>query len=582
MILFFTLFRQADIKKEFLLRGQYLTHFMRVFPKFDQQLKGIKEGVVYLAGSDHAHEYIYSVNIKSYQTTDDDIRFSFQGIKKRGITSGYISDGVHKVAKQHKWLNQDSRAPIVCMIEQKQAKDICDTARQLEKIDAMMSRGEYKDVCMLYAPLQAVEDNEDVWNNADILYRLGKACSKLSTTLLIKAGEVKKLENAKRYRAFCVEFLTRGAEIEKDSARCMTALAYRYYSNVHELMRPGERRDQSLEEQIKKANEFLSCALEIYPQSVKNHYRKGKLIIEKQAPYLLYGKKSFGQGEASLLRNIREVGEEHLASAISIYEELKEGAAKEANRREYAKALFVLGGYYLNDAHLPIHEYFCTEIAHQEHGERIQPIDKLNMDSARENLEKCFYAETEMPIDKLDFNTLAAAQKTWARKPAEKLYRMGCVYSGMAFIALVNGTGQYDEYANTAIKQLSSAKKVLDLSKDKKRNTWHISEKIAWCFVMLGQYGEAARLLKNARSGYVINTYAIALLLRGQGADIKKAKEALHKAVNDKNNLASGLSNVLYAYALSKSGQEAEPIKINLSAKNKKLADILGIKCIAK
>ncbi|MDD5016733.1 MAG: hypothetical protein PHO15_01375 [Eubacteriales bacterium] len=579
MIIFFTLFRQKDLKQEFRLKGKYLEHFIRAFPDYDDRFKEIKEGVAYFAGRDNIREPIRSLAIKSYVTGGDEISFRFEGIKKRGIASGYLSDGIHNISKQYGWLNEDNMPPIVCIVPQKEAKALCNKARQIEKMDALMEKGDYKSICMLFAPLKDLKDNASVWNDPGMLYRLGRACSKLATTLLVKAGETKKLGVAGRYREYCIAFLERGAALEQDSARCATALAYRYYSNVHELMRPGERRDQNLEEEIEKANEWLSRALEIYPQSVKNHYRKGKLIIEKQAPYLLYGKKSFGQGEAGLLRDIREVGEEHLASAIAIYEALTDEQAKEVNRREYAKALFVLGGYYLADANLPMHEYFCKKIANKENNEAIEPIDKLNIESARENLEKCFYTETDMPLCKLDYSVLAAAQKQWARSPSEKLYRLGCAYSAMAFIALAEGGSCVGEYANTAAGFLKSAKKVSDMSKDRKRNTWHISEKIAWVLMISGKYGEAAKLLMNTRAGYAVNTCAIALLLTGRQENLEKAKAALQHAAGDKNNLAEGLSRVLYACALSKSGEDYTLQSKDLSAKNKKLADILGVKC---
>ena len=51
--------------------------------------------------------------------------------------------------------------------------------------------------------------------------------------------------------------------------------------------------------------------------------------------------------------------------------------------------------------------------------------------------------------------------------------------------------------------------------KDRKRNTWYISERIAWVYMHIGKYEVAVKLLKNARAGYVVNTYAIALMLCG-------------------------------------------------------------------
>jgi tetratricopeptide (TPR) repeat protein len=411
-----------------------------------------------------------------------------------------------------------------------------------------------------------------------VLYRLGRACSKLATTLLIKMGETKKLNTAKQYREMCEVFLKRGAELEPVSARFPTALAYRYYSNVHELMRPGERRDQDIEKEIEKANEWLSRALEIYPQSVRNHYRKGKLIIEKQAPYLLFGKRAFGAREAELLREIREVGEEHLATSISLYEALEDTVARERDRREYAKALFVLGGYYLDDAYLPVHEYFLRRIAGREDTRPVAPISKLDAKTAVELLEKAFCTETEMSLDKLDVEALSEKHKEWTRSPVEKLYKLGCAYSAMAFVSLTEGNEEQQKgLADKALKYLQAAKDVADKSQDRKRNTWHISEKLAWIHIYMGQYDKAARLLSRAKAGYIVNTYAIALLLTGLSSGVKRAETVLTAAAGDRRNLASGLSKVLLAFVQARRGTDHKPLEKTLSAKNKRLAALLGV-----
>ncbi len=241
--------------------------------------------------------------------------------------------------------------------------------------------------------------------------------------------------------------------------------------------------------------------------------------------------------------------------------------------REYAKALFVLGGYYIDDAYLPVHEYFLNRIAGKQEKAVIKPISKMDMESAKENLIKCFAAETDMPLSKLDTGALAKEVRKWTRTPIEKLYRLGCVYNSMAFIALA----EQDEEkvranAKAAVYYLEAAKEVSDKCEDKRRNTWHISEKIAWTYIYTGQYKRAADLIARAKAGYIINTYAIALLLTRSKENKDKAREVLQKAVRDTHNLAAGLSKVLLAYALGNSSDMK-----NLSSKNLKLARILGV-----
>lgn len=528
-------------------------------------------------GKGNADKNTFSLGLKAFDITDDQITFTFMVSKKLGVKSGVVAAEIRRLAISSEWGEQN--APLVCILSDQQYKDVYTKAMRKTKLDTLMQNKDYKGACMLFAPLKEIRNNADVWGDADILYMLGLACSKLAVTLLVKANEAERLEKARQYREYCVAFFERGAAIERDNARFATALAYRYYSNVHELTRQGERKDSDIEFEISKANEWLSKAIEMNPQSIKNNYRKGKLIIEKQAPYLLFGKKAFGSKEAEILREIRQVGEEHLASAITLYEALEDEQAKKLNRREYAKACFTLGKHYISDAYLPMHEYFVCIIANNEGNVNIEQITKLNIQSASEYLEKCWAAETDLSLSgTLNIKELAGQIKQWTRSPIDKLYQLGCVASAQAFVALAEGkTEQSKKDAENADRLLNAAKRISDMCKDVKRNTWHISEKMAWTHIMRGEYSAAANLLKRAKAGYILNTYAIALMLSGDDEDLGTATAALEAAVQDKNNLAKGLSRVLYAYLKKQSGEKHMITDKNLSGKNSRLADVLGV-----
>lgn len=88
----------------------------------------------------------------------------------------------------------------------------------------------------------------------------------------------------------------------------------------------------------------------------------------------------------------------------------------------------------------------------------------------------------------------------------------------------------------------------------------------------MGQYKRAADLIARAKTGYIVNTYVIALLLTRLKENKDKARDVLQPAVRDRHNLAAGLSKVLLAYMLG-----GQPDLKNLSSKNLKLARILGV-----
>ena len=578
MLAVIAVFDRKDLKKTYQLKGKPLLQTAKAFADYEVRGKGVTAAVVYLAGRANALEPAGMLTVKGVSASADGITLRFEASNRLEMLSGAVSDEVYRQSRENGWLTEEGYAPQLIFMDEAGFDAFQQRSVLCAKMDSLMNAGDYKAAVMLCAPLKVVKDDPVLWDSAEVLYRLGRACSKLATTLLIKAAETKKLDRCRQYRDMCEVFFKRGAELEPDNARFATALAYRYYSNVHELMRPGERRDQDLETEIEKANEWLSRALEIYPQSVRNNYRKGKLIIEKQAPYLLFGKRAFGAREAELLREIREVGEEHLATAVALYEALEDGGEKARDRREYAKALFVLGNYYLDDSYLPVHEYYLRRIAGREDMRPIAPISKLDIKAAVELLEKAFTAETDMPLDKLDIEALTEKHKEWTRSPVEKLYTLGCAHSAMAFIALTEGDEEKRKvHAGVALKYIQAAKDVADRSKDRKRNTWHISEKLAWTYIHMGQYDRAARLISRAKSGYIVNTYALALLLMGGTKAVKKAEESLAAAAADRRNLASGLSKVMLAYVRARQGETYPAADKTLSAKNRRLAAILGV-----
>ena len=146
-------------------------------------------------------------------------------------------------------------------------------------------------------------------------------------------------------------------------------------------------------------------------------------------------------------------------------------------------------------------------------------------------------------------------------------------------LSVQGNTEKAEQYAKKAIKLLEAAKKTADSLKDRKRNTWYISERIAWVYMHIGKYEVAAKLLRNARAGYVVNTYAIALMLCGDPGN-ERASGVLKQAAGDKHNLAAGLSKVLYAYAMAKPEQSVKIDAKEMSEKNKKLARILNIEVV--
>lgn len=561
--------------KSFSLSGKSLCDLKAAFSDWEERLRAVQGAVAYHAGKQRAEQSVIAMAIKAVDIEESKVVLHFDQHTKTGISSGVLGSEIYRLARASGHLNQNKHAPPLYFLPRDDFDSLRMHASLLKQTQALMQAQDYKGVCMLFAPFKDIRDNHMVWNNAELLYHLGLCCSKLSTTLLIKADEKKKLGIAKHYRDYCVAFLQRGAELEPNSARCATALAYRYYSNVHELMRQGERKDQDLSEQIDKALYWLTHALQIYPDSIRNHYRKGKLIIEKQVPYLTFGKHAL-KGEP--LREMKSMGEQHLKKAIALFESLTDEDERQRNRREYTKALFVLGGHCIDEASLPLHEYYLRRIICSTKASTVSANSEKRLRCAVDYLGKCIDAETDMTKDKLDTKALAALHNEWTRSPIEKLYQLGCAHSALAFVARVREKKEdLKTHVQKAVYYLDAAAKTAMASVDRRRNTWHISEKLAWTHMHAGQYEKAAALLSRAKSGYIKNTYAIALLLCGKPEAQAKAAQALKAASADRRNLASGLSFVLLAYMQKQSAQKPVALPKTLSAKNKRLAQLLKV-----
>ena len=164
------------------------------------------------------------------------------------------------------------------------------------------------------------------------------------------------------------------------------------------------------------------------------------------------------------------MGEEHLVQSIMLYEDLEDTEKKKANKREYAKALFVLGKYYLGDTNLPVHEYYLNRLAGKKPNVNIERISKLNLESARVYLKGSFAAESDMALDKaLDIRKLAEEEKQWTNSPIKKLYQLGSMYCDTAFVLAVEGSDdKAQRYAKRAIDLLNSAKENIRQSERQK------------------------------------------------------------------------------------------------------------------
>ena len=112
----------------------------------------------------------------------------------------------------------------------------------------------------------------------------------------------------KRYRDLSIQFYKRCCELEPNDYRYFSAMAYRHYLNVFELTKQKGRRDGNAADEMSEAIIWFNKALSKNPNSIKDNYRKGKLILDKQVDIFKYNQKEWTSETFEELNTMEQLG----------------------------------------------------------------------------------------------------------------------------------------------------------------------------------------------------------------------------------------------------------------------------------
>jgi|CZCB01.1.fsa_nt_gi hypothetical protein len=597
MYLYVTFFNEDSLfKGRFYLSGDYLEAVKEVFPDYEVLNKESIDGCIgILKGKKHREKNCFSLRISSIKADNDLISFLYDIDKELDITNEFIDKSLYKYARRADWIDKERQYyPIVCIVEKKDFDDIrkgTGIIRKVSsfsaKIDQLKAKSDWAGICNIYEPLESIREKEEVWNNVNDLYNLAFACSKLGEPKNGMERDKNHLAFVKRYRDLSIQFYKRCCELEPNDYRYFSAMAYRHYLNVIELTKPRGRRDGKAADEISEARIWFDKALSINPNSIKDNYRKGKLIIDKQIDNFKYNQKEWTSDTFEELNTMEQLGITCLERVIEQYENHTFGKWENIYLNEYVKTLYCLGCYYIEKPEVLWNEYACCKMHNINYYNNMTKDEMNYYVKAKHFFEKCFNAETIVPLDgEINPQELANLSKEWAVSPIDKLYRLGLVNLHMFFVKHTRTKHKETAhvYGKKAEKFFRIAKEISDeyrkLGIDRK-NRLFINEKLAWYYIFTDRFDDAIRLIERARESYIKNTYAIALMLSNAHDKYQKAETALKSASSDNSNKAKDTSKALLAHLYKLSGQEEKyeglikSIEDSISNSGKKLLAII-------
>lgn len=560
MYLYLGIFNNAVLEnKRCSISNNFLESIKKVSPDYknlnDSEIDGC---IIYKLYKNFSNENALVLEKTKVSVFDKFINIEFNNYKELNITNEQIKNSIYRFACTNDWIDSDNiYPPIICIVDKanfdlirKGTPNTRKISSNNAQIDKMKSDDNWKGICDIYEPLEKINENE-IWNNAYDLYNIAYACSKIGEVKNGMERDKNHLNTVKRYRDLSILLYTRCISLAPSNHTYFSSLAYRYYLNVSELTKAKGRRDGKINEEMQNALIWLNKSLELNPNNIKDNYRKGKLIIDKQiSNYKYSNNRKWVKQDFDDLKGMEIEGVRSLNQAITDYEQITSIDEKNRNFKEYIKSIYTLACFYVENPNNHINEYISSKISNHFSEGEISGNDIKCYKRALSFLKKCLLSEMKVPEDtEINIENIILDDNPEISY-VDVFYRIGCAFLNLYCIyELVKTEESKIEYyrANAEKYLFSSYNLSLKLKSTGRlnRNTWFISDKLAQCYILERKYDEAIKLIDKARDSYIKNTLAVALILTDKKENIEKAKEKLNEACNDKYNKANKFSEYL-------------------------------------
>lgn len=550
----------------------------------------IKAAIGYFLGKGNGEKSCFLLDVNSIEASEKRIIITFDNIREFDKSSGDISKEIYKKAWELDWIDRETNyCPLVLILDKQTFDSIRKGSANIKKlsdleeqVQALKAKNKWGEICKLYEPLEDIHKNPELWDNPNKLYEIGFACSKMGELQDGLEKDSDHLKEIKRYRDLSLKFYKRCCELRPKSYKYASSVAYRYYQNVNELTKTrGKRKDGDVREEVENAHKWFDISLNLYPNNIKDNYRKGKLIVDKQlAPARNTGNR-LSKEDLQEIENLKNQAIKHLDRAIQSYEGLTDEDRKNFYRNEYIKSLYNLAKLYKDEVNTNWNQYLCCKIGDKKFLPAFLKSEYL--DASIELVKKCYRVVTGFGIDdELDIGHLFSMTNKATIKPIDLLYSLGLLYSRIYFINHIqNKNENIKAYRHYAYKFLNRA---MDLRNEfsrrgmKLRNTDYINNCLAKLNIIEDKYTEAIRNTRMSRRSYVRNTYAAALMLTGDKNNIRESMKILEAIVKDRHNLSRSLSIALLAKAYQLMGYDKDKerlIKDNNSTSVQRLLEFI-------
>lgn len=564
-------------QKGYYISGQRSASILRNFgAQFEGGTVVLECCIAYFCKPEDRTRNCFEVRGMRVESNGATLRIFFDTVEEIELESGIVRSGIYRQAKVKAWIAEDEKySPNLCLM-QKEAFDLVRKGYGAvskytsisEEISSLRKDNQWSAICAMFEPLDRLEQKNphDIWNSDGDLYELAYACSKMGELQTEKRRDSYHLSTIQKYREVSIRFYKRCEELSPDDFRYPSALGYRYYKNVIELTQQKGRRDGNADEEIQRALDCYVRVLALRPNSVKDLYRTAKVLEIKLTRYQYAKHRSWSSEELSERDKLYDQIVDFAQRAVNAYHALPENS-RSFNKKEYVKALYTMVCNLLERINLREKEYFRARIFDEPVSVSFDPNSSSTKKAmqglvrAREAMEECCKAELkdffEKPLEDNDWTTIS---EKWVYSATIKHYRLGIVYLTMFYIKVVNADERNrEELRSNAEKYLRQAGRIGDELRARgpgAPHTGYIKEKLAWLYVLNGDYEQAVRLLRNVRESYAKNTYAIALMRTKDPACLKVAETTLREALADQYNLASSWSATLLCWLYEMTGQE--------------------------
>lgn len=520
-----------------------------------------------------------SLSLKNVDHVKDRISISFQAGPKLQFTSGMIRKRAWAILKKGGALGGSQFLPLCCLLTTQEHDDLFCAPQKSQnaanknlsdELKSLETANDWLGIYAKFAPMETIpQARPEIWNDSDLLNKIGFAIGKLAETSGIprdifkdEAEKSKFLKQQANYRTETETLRKRCIELFPNNPSYHSTLGYLHYQNVHELTQPRGRRDGNIREEVEKAIVSFDKALSLDPSRISDLYRKGYLLSEVLPKQVLFGKVYSDTGDRpAMAKQVIQQGIGCFKKAESLWESLdpaneKQQLIQKRYRKDYIKTLYHTGcSFYeliINDWDEVLLALRMREEGSAAGGTILDPnqFDLQNADNAWHYFSKCW--QTDLPEDAKGKVFSSKQNFSSAIEGVFKLYWLGKVSFARYWILSSSCLHETDE----ALKQRVTAEKYLTAAletpwspENQRQKKDFVAELLARLYLTTKDYAKAADTISRHKSGkftdpYVANTLAIALQLMGKH---KEASQILADAINNHSNKAVWISSFLLA-----------------------------------